>query len=163
MTLADISLTVSVLVVVAILAKMVRAIRLLDGRVSVLQEQLEHSRTSMQMAAVAKPAASKPSGGRTPVQGVPVTAPAASVRRAPPPEEPPRETYTPGEAATHVIEQAEVDAVWARLEDEQERLRKAMGRDFQVRTRKRSASEIRGKPVARALSAQELAKKLERR
>jgi hypothetical protein len=38
-----------------------------------------------------------------------------------------------------------------------------MGRDFQARTPKRSASDIRGKPIARTLSAQELAKKLERR
>ena len=65
MTVADISLMVSVLVVVVILAKMVRAIRLLDGRVSVLQEQLEHSRASMQMAAVGKPLG-KPSGSRHP-------------------------------------------------------------------------------------------------
>ena len=160
MTVADISLLVSVLVVVVILAKMVRAIRLLDGRVSVLQEQLEHSRASMQMAAVGKPPG-KPSGGRTPIEGVPIIAPVASSRRTPPPEEAPQETPSPGEATTHVIEQGEADAVWSRLEAEQERLRKAMGRDFQAR--KRSASDIRGKPVARTLSAQQVAKKLERR
>jgi hypothetical protein len=38
-----------------------------------------------------------------------------------------------------------------------------MGRDFQVRTPKRSAATIRGKPVVRALSAQDLARKLERK
>ena len=162
MTLADISLMVSVLVVVLILAKMVRAIRLLDGRVSVLQEQLEHSRASTQMAAVGKPPG-KPLGGRTPIAGVPIITPAPALRSTPPPEEPSRELASPGEAATHVIEQGEADAVWARLEAEQERLRKAMGRDFQARTPKRSASDIRGKPIARTLSAQELAKKLERR
>jgi len=162
MTVADISLMVSVLVVVVILAKMVRAIRLLDGRVSVLQEQLEHSRASMQMAAVGK-VPGKPSGGRTPIEGVPIVTPVPNLRRTSPPEEPPRETSSPGEATTHVIGQAEADAVWSRLEAEQERLRSAMGRDFQARTRKRSATEIRGKPIARTLSAQEVAKKLERR
>lgn len=160
MTLADISLMVSVLVVVVILAKMVRAIRLLDGRVSLLQEQLEHSRTTMQSAAVGKRPVK--SSGRTPIEGVPIT-PSPAIRHTPPPEEPPREAAAPGEATTHVIGQAEADAVWTRLEAEQERLRKAMGRDFQVRASKRSASDIRGKPIARALTAQEVAKKLERR
>jgi hypothetical protein len=56
------------------------------------------------------------------------------------------------------------------MEAEQERMRKAMGRDFQVPARKKSAGEIRGnptrapgKPALRAFSAQELAKQLTRR
>jgi hypothetical protein len=63
------------------------------------------------------------------------------------------------------------------MEAEQERMRKAMGRDFQVPARKKSAGEIRGKPTeiggnptrapgkpaVRAFSAQELAKQLTRR
>ncbi len=161
MTLADVCLMVSVLVVVTILAKMLRAIRLLEGRVTVLQEELAHSRTTMQGAGAGKPTAAKPASARTPLAGVPVIPTAAPGRLTPAPEGP--ASLASGEGAAHVIDQAEADAVWARLEAEQERLRKAMGRDFQVRTRKRSASEIRGRPVARALSAQELAKKLERR
>ena len=47
--------------------------------------------------------------------------------------------------------------MWSRLDAEQERLRKAMGRDFQVRATKRSASDIRGRPITRSLSAQEVA------
>ena len=46
---------------------------------------------------------------------------------------------------------------------EQERMKKAMGRDFQVRAVKRSASAIRGKTTVRSLSASELARKLERK
>lgn len=159
MSLVDGCLMVSVLVVVAIVAKMLRAIRLLDGRVSVLQEQLEHSRTTT-VPTIRKPAP-KLSGGRTPVEGVPITTP--TIRRTPSPEDAARDPQLPSEAATHTIEQAEADAIWAQLEAEQERLRKAMGRDFQARARQRSASEIRGRPVARTLSAQELARKLERR
>ena len=162
MTLVDVCLLASILVVVVIVMKMVRAIRLLDGRVAVLQEQLEHSHTSLQIAAAGKPAG-KAAAGRTPVYGVPVTTAAPQLRRTPPPEDVAREIPAAGEATTHVIEQAEVDAVWARLEAEQARLRKAMGRDFQTRASRRSASDIRGKPIARTLSVQELAKKIERR
>jgi hypothetical protein len=69
------------------------------------------------------------------------------------------------------------------MEAEQERLKRAMGRDFQVRATRfkidpaRSAAAIRGKPTesagqpapvpgrpaVRALSSQELARKLERK
>jgi hypothetical protein len=162
MTLADVCLMVSVLVVVAIVAKMLRAIRLLDGRVSVLQEQLEHSHT-LQLGAASRAATSKPAAARTPIAGVPVSMPSAPVRHSPAPEDASPDPPSPGEAATHVIEQGEADAIWAQLEAEQERLKSAMGHDFRGRDRKKSASFIRGKPVARTLSAQEVAKKLERR
>jgi hypothetical protein len=155
MNLAAICLTGSFLVVVVIVAKMLRAIRLLDGRVSVLQEQLSYGRAGK------KPAAEppRPVGARTPVAGVPVV---AAVRRTPAGDEPADEGPASDDGAV-VIEQAEVDAVWARLEAEQERLRQAMGRDFQGRTRKRSAGEIRGRPAVRAMSSQEIARKLERK
>jgi hypothetical protein len=162
MTFVDVCLMVSILVVVAIVAKMLRAIRLLDGRLSVLQEQLEHSHT-LQLGTASRSGPAKPTAARTPIEGVPVIVPSAPVRRSPVLEDPSPDLRSPGEAATHVIEQDEADAIWAKLEAEQERLRSAMGRDFQVRTPKKSASFVRGKPVARTLSAQEVAKKLERK
>jgi hypothetical protein len=143
----------SVLVVVLIVAKRLRAIRLLDGRVTVLQEQLNYGRTGR------KPAAERPVGALTPIEGVPVV---AAARRTPAGDQPADESPASSDGAV-VIEQAEVDAVWARLEAEQERLRQAMGRDFRGRTRKRSAGEVRGRPVVRAMSSQEIARKLERK
>jgi hypothetical protein len=165
MSLADICLMISVLVVVAVVAKMLRAIRLLDGRVTILQEQLEQSRTTLQRAVAGKLPPHKLSSGKTPIEGVSVVPAAAAVRRAPAPIEPEvsQDSRSPGEATTHVIDQTEADAIYAQLSAEQERLKKAMGRDFQVRTPKRSAAAIRGKPVVRALSAQDLARKLERK
>jgi hypothetical protein len=163
MSLADICLMASLLVVVVIVAKMLRAIRLLDGRVTLLQEQLEHSH-GLPPSSARKPLPFKPSQARTPIEGAPVTPAPRPVQRTPPPEDPTGSGY-PGDAATHVIEQDEVDEVWAKLAAEQERLKLAMGRDFRVRERKRSAADIRGRPVAapRTLSAQEVAKKLERK
>ncbi len=166
MSLADICILASLLVVVVIVAKMLRAIRLLDGRVTLLQEQIDHSRTSLQ-GNPRKPIAFKQSS-KTPIEGVPVTTPAPRpVRPSVAPDPPAEESHYPGEQTAHVIEQEEADAIWAQLAAEQERLKKAMGRDFQVRERKRSASDIRGVPVvatgARTLSAQEVAKKLERK
>jgi hypothetical protein len=156
MNFAGICLTASFLVVVVIVAKMLRAIRLLDGRVTVLQEQLSYGRAGK------KPAGEppRPVGARTPVAGVPVV---AAVRRTPARDEPADESPASDDDGAVVIEQAEVDAVWARLEAEQERLRQAMGRDFQGRTRKRSAGDVRGRPVVRAMSSQEIARKLERK
>jgi hypothetical protein len=155
MTLAGICLTASFLVVVAIVARMLRAIRLLDRRVTVLQEQLSYGRTGKKPASESP----RPTGARTPIEGVPVV---AATRRTPPGDEPAVEAPASDDGAV-VIDQAEVDAVWSRLEAEQERLRQAMGRDFQGRTRKRSANEIRGRPVVRAMSSQEIARKLERK
>jgi hypothetical protein len=165
MSFADICLMGSVLVVVAVVAKMLRAIRLLDGRVTILQEQLEQSRTTLQRAVAGKLPAHKPSSGKTPIEGVSVVAAAAAARRTPAPIEPEvsQDIRSPGEATTHVIDQSEADSIYAQLAAEQERLKRAMGRDFQVRARQRSAGEIRGKPVVRALSAQDLARKLERK
>lgn len=162
MTFVDVCVLASVLVVVVVIGKMLRAIRLLDGRVTILQEQLEHSRALARGPAPGR-IAGRAGSGRTPVAGVPVVTTIPSPRPTPLPEEPSQDARSPGEATTHVIEQSEVDAVWARLEAEQAELRQAMGRDFHARTRKRSASDVRGKPVARTLSPQELAKKLERR
>jgi hypothetical protein len=150
MSLADLCLTASFLVVVVVVARMLRAIRLLDGRVTVLQEQLSYGRTGPRPAA---------GPARTPVQGVPVV---AAARRSSRGDEAPVEEPATDDGAV-VIEQAEVDAVWSRLEAEQERLRQAMGRDFQGRTRKRSAGDIRGRPVVRAMSSQEIARKIERK
>jgi hypothetical protein len=167
MSVADIGLMVSVMVVVAIVAKMLRAIRLLDGRVSLLQEELEHSRNTLQKTVAGKVAAPKPPTGKTPIAGVPVGAAPGAAPRTPAPvlvqDEAAEDSHFPGEAAVHVIDEAEAEAVWARMTAEQERLKKAMGRDFQVRDSKRSAAAIRGKPAVRILSAREVAKKLERR
>jgi hypothetical protein len=160
MSLADICLLASLLVVVVVVAKMLRAVRLLDGRVSLLQEQVRLGRTAGAKPGGAPLAAAKPPSGKTPVYGVPVTPPAPR-GATPAPDDGAADGHLPGEPAAHVIDQAEAEAVWARMEAEQERLKRAMGRDFQVRARQRSASEIRGKPVVRALSAQDLAKKLE--
>lgn len=164
MSVADICLLASLLVVVVVVAKMLRAVRLLDGRMTLLQEQLKLGRVAPPQTGHRPPASARPSPGRTPVFGVPVTPPSPRAR-TPAPETPSvdAESHSPGEQSAHVIDQTEADAVWSRMEAEQERMKKAMGRDFQVRTRKRSAGDIRGKPVVRALSAQDLAKKLERK
>jgi hypothetical protein len=167
MSVADVGLMVSVLVVVAIVSKMLRAIRLLDGRVSLLQEELEHSRNTLQKRAAAKVAAPKLSTGKTPLECVPVGAAPSAAPRTPAPvlveNKVTEGERSPGEAAVHVIDEAEAEAVWARMTAEQERLKKAMGRDFRVRDSKRSAAAIRGKPAVRILSAREVAKKLERK
>jgi len=208
MSVADICVLASVLVVVLIVAKMLRAIRLLDGRVSILQEQLKLGRATASGSGTHPPALPKPPSGKTPVLGVPIMPPPAAAPRTPPPstvEETAREASPfPGEVSAHYIDEAEAEAVWARMEAEEARLKKAMGRDFQVRAAQlridpaRSAAAIRGrptdgpnrpsasraspspergspspsrasstdnraKPAARALTAQELAKKLERR
>jgi hypothetical protein len=172
MSIADMGLMASVLVVVAIVAKMLRAIRLLDGRVSLLQEQLKVSHSAIQKVTSGKPVAAKPAAARstfakTPVQGVPVVSAASAAPRTPAPvlvDDSASDNYHfPGEATAHVIDEAEAELVWAKMAAEQDRLKRAMGKDFQVRAPKRSATEIRGKPAARTLTAQELANKLERK
>ena len=65
-------------------------------------------------------------------------------------------------------EPSDDEIAWAWLVGEQERLRKAMGRDFQARKNPRPTSEIRGvemrdKTTPRVLSAREVAAKLERK
>jgi hypothetical protein len=163
MSFVEVCLMASLLVVVVIVARMLRAIRLLDGRVTVLQEQLSYGRAGRKVPTELAPA---PRGarGKTPIAGVPITPPPAASRLTPPPVvTAPEVSAASGEEAAVVIDQAEADAVWARLEAEEERLRKAMGRDFQRRGPRRSGSEVRGKPVVRAMSSQEIARKLERK
>jgi hypothetical protein len=162
MRLAEICLMASVLVVVAVVAKMLRAIRMLDGRMTLLQEQLNLGRDALPEGNENK----RQKSNKTPVVGVPLT-PAPSVpRHTPPVDEPEDTSYLPGEAPI-VIDQAEADAVWAKNDAEQNRLKKAMGRDFHIRTPKPSPYEIRGTPISgtsiRSLSSQELARKLERK
>jgi len=161
MSVADICLLVSVLVVVVVLTKMIRAIRLLEGRVSLLQEQLKVGRGIPTKAPANQRATPTPPSSRTPIAGVPIVPPSPSQRKSPVPETIPQDNYLPGESAPHFIEEAEAEAVWAKMEVEQERLRKAMGSDFRARTRKRSALDIRGKPVVRAMSSLELARRVE--
>jgi hypothetical protein len=192
MSVVDICVLASVLVVVLIVAKMLRAVRLLDGRVTLLQEQVKLGHAAASRSRDSLPAMPRPSSGKTPFYGVPVLPPTAP--RTPAPQvlvdNPAADSPFPGEAAAHYIDESEAEAVWTRMEAEQERLRKAMGRDFRVRTAaikidpSRSAAAVRGrpteiggqpsevsglpptapgKPAVRALSAQELAKKLTRR
>jgi hypothetical protein len=176
MRLADICLMASCLVLVAVVAKMLRAIRLLDGRVTLLQEQLSYSLTTgakpaAKAGAKVPPvmpkadssAASRPQRINTPIEGVPILPPASSAKRTPAPVPVTEEEFRyPGEEVPHVIGQAEADAVWARMEAEQERMRQAMGSDFRARQRTRSASDIRGTPVpVRKMTSQEIARKLE--
>ena len=172
MRLADICLMASCLVLVVVVARMLRAIRLLDSRVTLLQEQLNYGRTTAgKPAAKAKPAPKadssitpKPQRIKTPAGGVPIVTGLPSSHRTPAPVvvEQEEESHFPGEEVPHVIGQAEADAVWNRMEAEQARLRKAMGSDFRERQRKRSASEIRGTPIpVRKMTSQEIARKLE--
>ena len=51
MRFADVCVMLSFLVVVAIIARMLKAIRLLDGRVTLLQEQFSQRRAVMKKAA----------------------------------------------------------------------------------------------------------------
>lgn len=164
MRLADICLMASCLVLVVIVAKMLRAIRLLDSRVTLLQEQLNYGLTTGTKPAASPAAKARAERNATPVPQpiktpVEVSLPRRASAPVPIPEE---EFHYPGEEVPTVIEQAEADAVWARMEAEQERLRKAMGRDFQDRQRKRSASDVRGTPIpVRKMTSQEIARKLE--
>ncbi len=135
----------SFLVVIAVITRMLNAIRMLDGRVTLLQEQLSRSRAVMKKAVVANP--------RTPT---PVATPVMY-------ETEPDASSTPGEMTTYAIEETDIETLLASMTAEQERLKKAMGRDFQVRPAKRSAATIRGKPLVRTLSSRAIAAKLERK
>jgi len=147
----------SFLAIVVVVARMLRAVRLLEARVSLLQEQVERNHGAVQrVAARPSPAARPPA--RTPVLGVPVTPSSAAPRPVTVDartveEARPRD---PGEPTDDEI-------AWAWLEQEQQRLKKAMGRDFQARKDPRSTIEIRGNPGPRVLSAREVAAKLERK
>jgi len=166
MSVADISLMLSFLVLVTIVARMLKAIRLLDGRVTVMQEQLEQNRSAVQRAAAGRAVPARPASARTPIQGVPVMPAPASPRTPGPVRVDARATedqISHGEATTHSVSEAEAEEVWARLAAEQARLKKAMGRDFQVQSGKRSAAEIRGMTKEDVLSAREKAQKLQRK
>jgi hypothetical protein len=163
MSLAEVCLIASFLVVVVVVARMLRAIRLLDGRVTLLQEQMSYGRATLPRPAGDKPTAARPRSSVTPIEGVAATPVRGLSRPTPAVNDRSAEDHAPGEETAHVIDQAEADAVWAGLEAEQERLRQAMGRDFQRRARTRSAGDIRGKPVVRAMSSQEIARKIERK
>ena len=130
MRFSDVCVMLSFLVVIAVIARMLKAIRLLDGRVTLLQEQFSQSRAVMKKAAVANP--------RTPA---PVAAPAAHQARTS------AAAQSPGEVTTHEIEETDIETLLASMTAEQARMKKAMGRDFQVRPGKRSAAMIRGKRV----------------
>jgi len=146
----------SFLAIVGVVAKMLRAFRLLEARVTLLQEQVERNRGAVQRVAAKTAPASRPPT-RTPVLGVPVTRMAT---RSPSPD-----ARAPDEPKPHVdaADPTDDEVAWAWLEQEQARLKKAMGRDFQARKEQRSAAEIRGNPVPRVLSTRELAAKLERK
>jgi hypothetical protein len=126
MRFADVCVMLSFLVVIAVISRMLKAIRLLDGRVTLLQEQLSQSRAVMKKAPVANP--------RTPA---PV---AYEARRS-------ASSQNPGEMTTYEMEETDIETLLASMTAEQERMKKAMGRDFQVRPVKRSAAAIRGKRV----------------
>jgi hypothetical protein len=121
----------SFLVVIAIIARMLKAVRLLDGRVTLLQEQLSQSRrAAMKQSPAANP--------RTPA---PVAAPGAYRARAS------AAPQSSGEMTTYAVEETDIETLLASMTAEQERMKKAMGRDFQVRPGKRSAAGIREKRV----------------
>jgi hypothetical protein len=48
---------------------------------------------------------------------------------------------------TYAVEETDIETLLASMTAEQERMKKAMGRDFQVRPGKRSAAGIREKRV----------------
>jgi hypothetical protein len=63
MTFTDVAVVLSFLAIVMVVAKMLRALRLLEARVSLLQEQVEHNHGAVQKV-VAKPPAPRPPGLR---------------------------------------------------------------------------------------------------
>ena len=132
MRFSDVCVMLSFLVVIAVIARMLKAIRLLDGRVTLLQEQFSQSRAVMKKAAGANL--------RTPAS---VATPAAFQARAS------VAAQSPGEMTTYAIAEPDTDieTLLASMTAEQERMKRAMGRDFQVRPGKRSAAGIRGKLV----------------
>jgi hypothetical protein len=136
----------SFLVVIAIITRMLNAIRMLDGRVTLLQEQLSQSRAVKKRAAVANPRTPAPAVTQAACEAVPAAA-----------------SQSPGEMTTYSVEETDIETLLASMTAEQERLKKAMGRDFQVRPGKRLATTIRGKPVQRVLAAHDIAAKLERK
>jgi hypothetical protein len=158
MTIADIGVVLSFLAMIVVVAKMLRALRLLEARVTLLQEQLERNHGAVQKV-VAKSAAAPRAPMRTPVLGVPVTTPSVTPRPVVIDARPSDDARPRSDAA----EPSDDEIAWAWLAEEQARLKRAMGRDFQARTSSRSAGEVRGIPAPRMLSAREVAAKLERK
>jgi hypothetical protein len=164
MTVTDVGVVLSFLAIVIVIAKMLRAFRLLEARVSLLQEQIERNHGAVQRVAVKAAAAPRPPA-RTPVLGVPVTSSSPTSRPALVDGRSDDGSRPRGESAG---EPTDDEVAWAFLAAEQERLKKAMGRDFQARRPPRLAAEVRGtdvqgKPGPRVLSAREVAAKLERK
>jgi hypothetical protein len=154
MTFTDVAVVLSFLAIVVVVGKMLRAIRLLEARVSLLQEQVGRNHGAVQKVAAKAP---RPPV-RTPVLGVPAT---GATLRSPSPDLRPSDEAKPRADATDPTDD---EIAWAWLEQEQERLKKAMGRDFQARRSPRSPAEVRGNPTGpRVLSAREVAAKLERK
>jgi hypothetical protein len=158
MTITDMGVVLSFLAIVVVVAKMLRAFRLLEARVTLLQEEVVRSH-----GASTKPAAKSPSTPRapvrTPVLGVPVLTPSTTPRPVLVDARANDETRPRGGAT----EQTDDEIAWAWLVEEQERLKKAMGRDFQARKNPRSTADVRGNSTPRVLSAREVAAKLERK
>jgi hypothetical protein len=162
MTVTDIGVVLAFLAIAGVVAKMLRAFRLLEARVTLLQEEIERSHGAVRK--VVTQAATRPAA-RTPVLGVP------AVSANPPPRTASADARTTDEArpSSEAAGEASDDEIaWAWLVQEQARLRTKMGRDFQARKVTRSAAEVRGaelrdKSPPRQLSAREVAAKLERK
>jgi hypothetical protein len=162
MTVTDLGVVLAFLAIAGVVAKMLRAFRLLEARVTLLQEEIERSHGAARKATsqvTTRPAA------RTPVLGVPVVSANPPQRPASADARGTDEGRPSGEAAGNASDD---EIAWAWLVQEQARLRKEMGRDFQARKATRSAAEVRGgdirdKSAPRLLSAREVAAKLERK
>lgn len=99
----------SLLVVIAIITRMLGAIRVLNGRVDLLSEQLRESATTM----------------RRPTR-------AAAEAAA-------REALSAGERSTNVVDDPELAAMFANMDEQHGQLKKKMGRDFQMPAPRRPA------------------------
>jgi hypothetical protein len=160
MSVTDVGVVLSFLAIVVVVAKMLRAFRLLEARVTLLQEQIERSHGAAQKA-IQKSAASTMSAPRppvrTPVLGVPVTATTSTPR-------PPTATTAPSPSRNDGgAEPSDDEIAWEWLQQEQKRLKDAMGRDFQARKKPTAPTSIGGSTSPRMLSARDVAAKLERR
>jgi hypothetical protein len=157
MTITDIGVVLSFLAMVVVVAKMLRAFRLLEARVSLLQEEVERSHGAGPKPATKIAPALRPPV-RTPVLGVPVTT--SSLTPRPVTVDARGNEDARPRAAT---EPTDDEIAWAWLVKEQERLKKAMGRDFQARKNPRPAAEIRGMPAPNLPPPRDVAAKLERK
>ncbi len=126
MSFFDACVVLSFLVALAVVSKMLTALRLLESRVSLLQDQIAHS-------ARRRTARAPPS-----LKSMQAELEAEDLR-------------TDGEKTTHVVDDPELEALLSEMNSEQDRLKKAMGRDFrgasQAQRGPRSAAALRGSPV----------------